>query len=119
MTDTTPATPDPADSTATDITVGGSIQATADGEVTPTDTDPNTGQPHVFVPGVPLDQPGTDEDVVSESPDDVAGDRVYMSLVWMNVTKDEALRIRDAALAAAGELTSYSVEFSSPVGEGY
>jgi hypothetical protein len=123
MTDTTPpATPDP-DNSASDISVGGSIEVDSQGQVAPDaggtvtqeqKVNPATGQPYPPM-GVPVNADSADE--VTDNPDEVPGDRVYMSLVWMNVNKDEALRIRDAALAAAGELTSYSVEFSAPVGD--
>jgi hypothetical protein len=126
MTDSTPTTPDP-DNSATDITVGGSIEVDAQGQVaaadsgeTPTETDnrinPATGQPYPPM-GVPLnDQSDGPNDVeMSDNPDDVTGDRVYMSLAWHNVSKAEAQRIKDAALAVADPMSSYSVDFSDPV----
>lgn len=55
------------------------------------------------------------EDPISDNPDDILGNNVYMSLSWMNISKGEALRIRDAAIAAANALSSFSVAFSSPL----
>jgi hypothetical protein len=57
------------------------------------------------------------EDTVSSNLDDIQTDDVYMSLTWLRVPKEEAIRIRDAALSAANRLSSYSVTFSAPMQE--